>query len=1118
MADACPNIASPEWKALVEKFGKDKAYGLYIGNGHEIPDLDSNGNLIKDVIESNEIEKLKSFTELKYKALSALAVKVKMSKSSKSQITKDRILQAYEQMSNVNDIMEFGLFANSAIEMLEIVTKEIQNASLLAEGKDLSAMDIIEGMGKQRSIDDLIKANSYASGYDVVDDIIDYIATFEKNTPGLEELNSKLIQLRGMISTVHINYRAKVKDKLVSSLALHSTKVRDDYRLKFEKQYKIDNPLTSEKNSSEYREAMNTWVNNKLSGISDEIMIKEKEHIKDLLSFTRQDIGMVDFYLADARGTNDHLIQLATVMLDKSDLKVNKEYINDRDEFLDIFDAWKASRPVDTIYNPEVIYDKFLERDSNGNLTQRLKSLYTEEYLDALAQKKKDIRELTNNVVQINKIKDPDERANALGINKAKIQLIDSEFFKKYRMMTSGKSKIRPKYFANHGFTKEEEALYNAMIEMQNKTDNLLPKGSSRFGRKLPSIEKKLGERLLNNNIKDLPTTLAAQTFKVREDDVDLKASNILQDERGVRLKKVAIFYKGEIDPKDQSYDLPAILLAGLYSAKNYQEKNTIVPTLEVLREFFETRKAGERSFSGKQLTTTDPVTGEDKPMISDVVLLNSTKRLDSLLKTRLYQIPEDSVELFGISVNKVVSSVTSMAADQMLKWNWTGGLTNLVQGYTNNWIGTLSGRYFSKADYTKAQLLYWSDIASIVSDIGSKRPTCLNNMLIEHFNINTSLGSVNEFFSRDETHLKMLGGLADIGGSFYSAPEHFLLSTIMQANLSSMHVVNEDGEFLTKEGDVTTDKKLAMTMIDAYSIVDGKLVLNPKVHNISNPRIAGRTMSESIENISSIIKSSLATMQGEYDIKNRAQIQREWYGKAMMFMRNWIYRGLQARLGSWQNATAADYTDIDLELRHYEQSGFRFKEGSYVTAFRMLNSIRREVDSLETVLSIWPSAKGVYHGMTEMEQQNIKTVVAEVSMLVAFTVAGTLAATLAEGDPDDPKDDSTALSLLAYVMKRNQGDLAFYTGLSFSDWVRIFESPSYLIGTLKQNSKVLNLALGEFLEIFKGDLELDTYVRGSHKGEAKLKVLALKQWSFYKNMWNADIKEKLSYIMKGRN
>jgi DNA polymerase III epsilon subunit-like protein len=390
--------------------------------------------------------------------------------------------------------------------------------------------------------------------------------------------------------------------------------------------------------------------------------------------------------------------------------------------------------------------------------------------------------------------------------------------------MTSGKSKIKAKYFANHGFTKEEQALYDAMVEMQEKTDALLPEGSSRFGRKLPSVEKALGQRLLNNNIKDLPATLAAQTFKVRESDAELRASNILQDERGVRLKKVAIFYKGEIDPKDQSYDLPAILLAGFYSAKNYKEKNTVVPTLEVLREFFETRKHGERSFSGKQLTTVDPVTGEDKPVISDRILSKATERLDSLLKTRLYQIPEDSVELHGISVNKVVSSITSIAANQMLKWNWTGGLNNLVQGYTNNWIGTLSGRYFSMADYNKAQLLYWADIASIVSDIGSKRPGCLNNMLIEHFNINTSLGSVNEFFSRDETHLKMLGGIADVGGSFYSAPEHFLLSTVMQANLSSMHVVNENGEFLAKEGGVTTDKKSAMTMIDAYSIVNGKL------------------------------------------------------------------------------------------------------------------------------------------------------------------------------------------------------------------------------------------------------------------------------------------------------
>lgn len=1116
MADACPNIASSDWKALVDKFGKDKAYGLFIGNDHEIPLLDSNGNLMKPVVEYGNVEKLKSFTELKFKALSALAVKVKMSKSSKSETTKKRVQDAYNALDQVNSIIDFSKFADDAKDMLEIITKEIQDASILAESDNLSTDDIIKGMTKQRSIDDLIKANSYASGYDVVNDIIDYIATFEKDAPHLKELNDKLIHLSGMIGTVHINYRAKVKDKLVSTLALHSTKVRDDYRQKFEKQYKIDNPLSSFRTPEGYRDNMNDWVNNKLANVSAEIMVKEKEHIKTLLSFTQFDIHTVDFMLADARGTNDHLLQLATAILDKSDLKVTQEYIEDRDAFLDIYDAWKASRPVDLIYNPEVIYDKFLERDKDGNLTQRLKSLYTQEYLDALAQKKKDIQELTKNVVEINKIPDLQERANALSVNVAKINMINDKFFKTYRNYTSGESVVKPKYIANHGFTKEEQALYDAMINMQDKTDALLPQGSSRFGRKLPSVEKELGARLLNNNIKDLPKTLVSQQFTVRENDSELKASNILQDERGIRLKKVAVFYKGEIDAKDQSYDLPAILLAGLYSAKNYQEKNTIVPTLEVLREFFETRKYGEKTLTGAQATRKDPVTGELKPVDNDGLLSNATKRLDSLLKTRLYQIPEDNYQRFGVSVNKVVSSITSVAADQMLKWNYVGGLTNLVQGYTSNWIGTLSGKFFSVRDYNEAQLAYWKDITSIVSDIGSIRPKSLNNMLIEHFNVNTSLSSVNEYFSRDEAHLKMLGGIADIGGSFYSAPEHFLLSTIVQANLNSMLVVNKDGEFLTKDGGVTTDKKLAMNMVDAYSIVNGKLKLDPRVHNISNPRLAGKNMDKSIENISSVIKSSLAAIQGEYDIKNRAHIQREWWGKAVMFMRNWLYRGFQSRLGSWQNVMATDYTDIDLELRHYEQSGFRFKEGSYITAIRMIRGIYREVKSAETLLSIVPSSKGVYHGMTEMEQQNIKTFVTELSAMVAFTVAGMLVASLAKGDPDDPRDDSTALSLLAFILKRNQADLLFFTGSSMSDNIRVLDSPTYLSVTLKQSSKVLGLALGELFEMFTGDFEFDRYVRGEHKNEAKLKVLALKQIAFYKNMWNVDIKEKLKFIMKG--
>lgn len=1116
----CPVQNSEDWKKLVNKVGFQRAVAIWINNGNDYPQYDSEDNIIGEDDPKVEYKKLMDFLTIKGKALNVIAGKIK---SAKGEDNKKLTQQAFDELVKVDDIHNFDFFADNAIATIEKgVSKALKESNITDKAFDMfdpaQLKKAVEQMTKSLSLEKLVQINSYVDSYDIVQDVLDYISEHEKSEeedPKLEALRSKLVYLKGLISTVKGEYIFKVKDKVAEYFATYSTKVRDNERLKLQKQFKEGKMSQWEEDSNKFETEMNEWVDNELDRRKEEIHQLEIEHVKDLLTFTPRDIGRVDALIADARGTNDHLIQLAVNILDRVELDVNNDYIGVRDDFTDVFDEWIKVQPKSLITNPEKLYDKFLEK-KDGKLTQKLISLYSDEFLQAREDKNKFFKDYEREK----------EIATTEG-DEAKLKELEekrSKYYKDYRAKYYNKDKsVKSQYMRKLDFTELDRKMYDACRRLQDKADSQFTDAnkSSKFKRKLPSINKELSDRLFTDSPKELMKAFRDDNFKVKEDDTELKASNITKNEKNAKNRKVAIFYKGQIDAKDQSYDLPAILLAGYYAAKSYNAKSTVVPTMEVLQQFFESRKVGKTNFLGQPLTETEPYTEEQKQQTEDGILSRASSRLDNILRTRLFQIPEEEYSIKGYSVNKAVKAITGVAANTMLRWNYHGGMVNFVQGYSSNWIGTLSGTWFSKEDYTHAQGSYWADIRSIAEDIGSPRPKSITNQLLEKFNVNVDLDQVNKHFT-DSSFKKI--GYVEVAGSFYSAPEHYLMSTVTYGVLHSIKVVDKNGNYLLKDGGTTTDKEKGMTLNQAYTQNNkGRLILDSRVHNIDNKRLEGANIDETLKNVSSKIKAALAQLQGEYDRKNKSAIQSEVWGKVIMFMRNWIYRGFQARLGSWQNLSGGvdkDFEDIELGLKHYEQSGRRFKEGSYVTAVRFMAKLTKDVRDLNSLFGVVSgtnssnSMRSVYYNMSEMEQQNIKRFLTEVTVMIGFSVMGVTAAVLAEGNPDDPEDDNLALTTLAYIAKRNQGDLMFFTGGSISDNLRILDSPTYINKTLKEIHDVTTFAFGELIEALgldpSGDSsELDV----TRDGDIKLLRKMGKLTSIYNNLIHSDIQKKHYYL-----
>ena len=49
----CPNKSHPDWKALVQRFGEDRATELYIQNGYDIPNPNGNPKFRKITVKSS---------------------------------------------------------------------------------------------------------------------------------------------------------------------------------------------------------------------------------------------------------------------------------------------------------------------------------------------------------------------------------------------------------------------------------------------------------------------------------------------------------------------------------------------------------------------------------------------------------------------------------------------------------------------------------------------------------------------------------------------------------------------------------------------------------------------------------------------------------------------------------------------------------------------------------------------------------------------------------------------------------------------------------------------------------------------------------------------------------
>ena len=204
-------------------------------------------------------------------------------------------------------------------------------------------------------------------------------------------------------------------------------------------------------------------------------------------------------------------------------------------------------------------------------------------------------------------------------------------------------------------------------------------------------------------------------------------------------------------------------------------------------------------------------------------------------------------------------------------------------------------------------------------------------------------------------------------------------------------------------------------------------LVVDKKGKMSVDPRVANFNKSDFINLLQGLSRRTNQT-KGRFD---RSLINRRWYGKLAMLFRNWMVP-IRRRYG--HGGFTGSTLHVDEELGAVTQ-------GMYVSFYNMLaESIQKRQVPMTT-----------YRTMTQMEKQNVKRTLVELSSLVS---AFAIIAALSNLDDDE---ETYVTNFLLYQAKRYKMEMLQWTPLvGTKEAFRILKSPTATARPVEQGIALL--------------------------------------------------------------
>lgn len=599
---------------------------------------------------------------------------------------------------------------------------------------------------------------------------------------------------------------------------------------------------------------------------------------------------------------------------------------------------------------------------------------------------------------------------------------------------------------------------------------------------RLPGVLKSDVQRIAEGNIKNYFSHKLKEITKVQADDFETaqgdkrSRSDIIKvyaDISNKERQRVPIPFRSKLKSNDQSLDLHTIVLMNTVAAKEYQEKKKLESTFLIVLEVMKNRKVQDTA-GPRRLKKIHAMSEEDAEIAlyknPKDGLYNDVKKAMDLMENRIYNIKnKDAGEIAGVNIQQATRSWLKYSGTVALLGNIANSIVNYNMGNVSNFIEAMGGEHFTVKDLAIAKKKYWKDAKGIIGDMGSNVNTSRTNLFMNIFNVAGGKEYLDNRFeegTRFQTLMK-LNNLRPIAKS----GEHMMQSQVMYAVMNNIKVMNKDGKFIDKDGNVVPKNKAASLdeMIYFAKGIDGKgqveMRLDEKVAATSFTLTGGRD--QILLETRNLIKNKILELHGNYDQDIQAAAQREFWGKLLFFLRKWTLPGIQRRYRGFGSALKAteDLTEAD---RFYSQDVKANREGYYVTGIRFFAKVLiPAIKELNLNLIKQGNQK-----LSAMEKANLKKLATELML-----IAGTYMAYLALDDDEDPEKNLYS----KYIMRRQFSELAFFS--SPIEAFKIASTPTASVGTFKRILQVFTQLMDPYEE----------YEQGPNKGRLKLTVKALK-------------------------
>jgi hypothetical protein len=780
---------------------------------------------------------------------------------------------------------------------------------------------------------------------------------------------------------------------------------RKELRAEYNKEFAEERKASRKKGGNtlrDFRAKRTSEVNRRIKAEERDLIRQANRRYTYLLQQVSKDISYLERMFLDGDAVSDEIVQLTIEMLDEADFSTMQKDIEEYKKANVVFEEFNK---VKTQSSQVEKYDEMIEDAVDYNPTtntvtkkgakQKTNKLIAP-YYSLFYQLKKEAwapyYEAQERGASDEEIKLAMDAAIAW-MNKNTIDLRE-EIRGEYKWAPADHW-INPQYDKMLSLREKESPIakmYDYIIAKLIAADNMLPE-SAKLGRsvdgyeeedsilqfKLPSVKKKGLERIFEdgiiNHVKDrtknllskeddteFGTDLNQELKELQENDelpenmegegtifntVIKRTVELLADEKQEIKNRIPVNFRYSMPIEDQSFDLTSITLLNLHMARNYQTKENIAADVELTTELLKERNVNltRGSFLNGVRYVTDRLfknQHRQTPLIKSGADSNSYKALKSIVEDRLYGLSTRS----SVQATKLTNALAAFTGSVMLIGNYLSSGANLAFGDTANWIEATGGVFFDRKNLAKAHVLYTKELTnmSIIKDFGARVYSSKTNLLMEQFNSLSDWRAVAQKFVAD-TRMKQLMKTSNLHALNNSA-EHFIQNILMYAVLDRIKVLNENGEYLTKDG-TTTDPSKAMTYHEAFTVENHRLILDPRARQIKTH--AGNLPADDsgIFQVSRMIRDLNANLQGQYSHEKKSEIQRYWYGTLVMLLRKWMPRGITRRWRGFE-AVGVPIEQLGEDDIFYSTALQHEQEGYYTTTGRLLYRWIRELKRLK--------------------------------------------------------------------------------------------------------------------------------------------------------------------------